>query len=85
MRSSPFPEVRRGVLMAVACALTYMGMDRLVAPSKLEAPLQALTDWIVITKDADPDQGCRAVAGIIVDGAVAASEPPKDRRTLSPH
>ena len=66
LRASPFPEVRRGVLLAVACCLMFMGADRLLAPSRLGGPaMQMLLDWMVLVRQSDPDDECRRFADIL--------------------
>ena len=61
---SPFPQVRRAVILAVACALKHTRMDQLAVSPNNELWL-SLSAWMGVTKERDPDEECRKLAGLI--------------------
>jgi len=66
LRTSPFVEVRRSVLLAVACALLHMGAERVVADGRFGPSLiEELSRWTLATESQDSDGECRRLAALL--------------------
>ena len=72
LRESPFPELRRAVLLAVAAAVAHVQVETFLARGGAEAAraLQAVAAWTAAVRELDTDADNRRLAG-----AVVASQP----------
>lgn len=72
LRESPFPELRRAVLLAVAAAVAHVQVGPFLARGGAEAAraLQAVAAWTSAVRELDGDADNRRLAG-----AVVASQP----------
>eukprot|EP00624_Nannochloropsis_granulata_P005283 evm.model.NODE_37385_length_20398_cov_24.877586.3 len=63
---SRFPELRRAVLLAVACALTFIELGGLGGREGGREGVRAVMEWVVVTEREDPDVECRNLAGLLM-------------------
>ena len=66
LRLSRFPELRRAVLLAVACALTFIELGGLGGREGGREGVRAVMEWVVLTGREDPDVECRKLAALLV-------------------
>ena len=68
LKDSTFPELRRAVLLSVACALSFVNVESFVARGGAASvkALQAMTAWTAATCERDPDEECRKLALMLV-------------------
>lgn len=68
LRESPFPELRRAVLLALAAAVAHLQVELFLARGGGEAAraLQAVAAWTAAVRELDADADNRAIAGAVV-------------------
>ena len=68
MKNSVFPELRRAVLLSVACAMSYLNLEAFLARGGAAglSALQTMTAWTGTMGELDPDGECRKLAKILL-------------------
>jgi hypothetical protein len=66
LRVSPFPQIRRAVILAVACTLKHTCTDRLMT-CWISDEWLSISAWLNVIKEQDPDEECRKLATLLVD------------------
>lgn len=68
LRESPFPELRRAVLLALAAAVAHVQVEPFLARGGAEAAkaLQAVAAWTAAVRELDTDANNRRLAGAVV-------------------